>query len=273
MNVRGLNLGCGHRFHPDWENVDFFPSASSVRAHDLRKGIPYPDRTFDAVYHSHVLEHFPKQIAPVFLRECYRVLKPGGVIRVAVPDLEQIVRLYLKVLENAVSGGAAARAQYDWILLELYDQTVREYPGGEMLEVARKASAEQREFIRQRLGGEMDRMLKANLGDQEQSQTKHATSFKGVIGRLRRFALLLLDGPEAMKSYELGRFRHSGEVHRWMYDQYSLGRALEQVGFKSPRRLGAAESSIPGWAGFYLDTEPGGQSYKPDSLYMEADRS
>src|SRR6185437_7104009 len=73
--MRALNLGCGGRFQPDWENLDFAPASAAVRAHDLQKGIPFPDGTFDVVYHSHVLEHFPKQFAPSFLRECHRVLK------------------------------------------------------------------------------------------------------------------------------------------------------------------------------------------------------
>jgi SAM-dependent methyltransferase len=272
MNLRALNLGCGERFNPEWTNLDLARTGTNVQAHDLKQGIPFPDATFDVVYHSHVLEHFDRRAALDLLVECNRVLRSGGIIRVVVPDLEQIARLYLQALENAVSGGDAARAQYDWMLLELYDQTVRERSGGTMLEFARKGSAEHREFMRQRLGGEVDRMLKANPGDQGSIQAKQPISFRGVVGRLRRFALRLVAGPEIMKSYELGRFRGSGEVHHWMYDRYSLGRTLEQAGFRSPRSLGAAESSIPEWAGFHLDTEPDGLSYKPDSLYMEADR-
>src|SRR5580704_992300 len=85
--MRALNLGCGDRFHPNWENLDFVPVDRTVKAHDLRRGIPYPDGCFDVVYHSHVLEHFSKVEAPQFLRECFRVLAPSGIIRVVVPDL------------------------------------------------------------------------------------------------------------------------------------------------------------------------------------------
>jgi len=42
MTKRLLNLGCGDRFHPEWENVDYAPASAKVRAHDLRSGIPYP---------------------------------------------------------------------------------------------------------------------------------------------------------------------------------------------------------------------------------------
>src|ERR1700709_1713415 len=93
-----LNLGCGSHFDRQWVNVDFSKTGEGVIAHNLLNGIPFNDNTFEVVYHSHVLEHFPKDRAEEFIRECYRVLKPAGIIRVAVPDLEQIVSNYSRLL-------------------------------------------------------------------------------------------------------------------------------------------------------------------------------
>src|ERR1700676_4603594 len=115
--MKYLNVGCGYRFHLAWENVDFQPTGPSVRVCNLRKGIPYPEATFDVVYHSHVLEHFPKSMALGFLRDCHRVLKEGGVIRVVVPDLERIARLYLETLEKASRGDSGWPENYDWMVL------------------------------------------------------------------------------------------------------------------------------------------------------------
>lgn len=109
--------------------MDFVATAPCVRAHDLRLGIPYADESFDVVYHSHLLEHFPKKAAPPFLRECRRVLKRGGIIRIAVPDLEKIARAYIEAFEKASHGIPSWREKYDWMMLELYDQTVREQSG------------------------------------------------------------------------------------------------------------------------------------------------
>ena len=67
-------------------------------------------------------------------------------------------------------------------------------------------------------------------------------------------------------------FRRSGELHKWMYDRYSLGKALSTAGFTDIKQCGAAESRIAEWANFHLDTEPDGRTYKPDSLFMEATR-
>ncbi|MBD2605362.1 methyltransferase domain-containing protein [Scytonema hofmannii FACHB-248] len=109
-----LNLGCGDRYHPDWTNVDIVSTGGSVIAHDLTQGIPFPNASFDLVYHSHVLEHIPKTEAESFLKECYRVLRPQGVLRVVVPDLEQIAKTYLIAVEQASSGSQEWTSNYEW---------------------------------------------------------------------------------------------------------------------------------------------------------------
>ena len=103
-----LNLGCGNHFHPDWINVDFHSNHDHVIAHNLGQGIPFEDETFEVVYHSHLLEHFPRRKAKAFIEECFRVLQPRGIIRVVVPDLEQIAHEYLKALGSAVNGSEEA---------------------------------------------------------------------------------------------------------------------------------------------------------------------
>jgi len=87
-----VELGAAQRKGvPDWITLDFNGTADMV--HDLTQPLPFPDGSVDRVYSSHVLEHFtyPGQLLPL-LRECHRVLKPGGVISAAVPN----ARLYLE---------------------------------------------------------------------------------------------------------------------------------------------------------------------------------
>src|ERR1035437_720851 len=98
--IQLLNLGCGKRFHPDWINIDFVSSSKDVIACNLLKGIPYESNTFAVVYHSHVLEHFPKNEVNNFIAECFRVLKKDGIIRIAVPDFEALVKEYLHIMEK-----------------------------------------------------------------------------------------------------------------------------------------------------------------------------
>src|SRR5271166_2578243 len=80
-----LNVGCGRRVHDDWVNLDLVAHLPGVIPHDIRRGLPFRDNSFSAVYHSHVLEHLRRSSAHAFLRECYRVLAQGGILRVAVP--------------------------------------------------------------------------------------------------------------------------------------------------------------------------------------------
>ena len=268
--MRYLNLGCGQRFHSDWENVDFLPGGSSVRTHDLRKGIPFPDLSFDVVYHSHVLEHFSKVEGMQLLRQCHRVLRVDGIVRVAVPDLEQIARLYLEALDKSLGGDRDWQERYDWMILEMYDQTVRDESGGGMLAYLSRDPIPQREFVASRMGGELRRLKAPKPKDTHQTPLGKGSRILNLASRkIARLAL----GRKGIQAHDLGAIRISGEVHRWMYDRFSLARALEEAGFSCPRKVGPTESGIPEWTKFNLDTEADGSVYKPDSLYMEAIRS
>ena len=71
------------------------------------------------------------------------------------------------------------------------------------------------------------------------------------------------------KAMKIGKFRLQGEVHLCMYDRFSLGRLLNQIGFQNPVRCTAFESSIHNWSCFELDFHKD-TIRKPDSLFMEA---
>ncbi len=254
-NLKMLNLGCGYHYHPDWVNVDFVKTGPTVISYNLLMGIPFDDNTFDVVYHSHLLEHFPKRYAPVFIKECYRILKPGGVIRVVVPNLEGIIKEYLTNLEKALSGDEEAKNRYEWILLELFDQMVRNKSGGEMLEYWKQYPLPSEDYIIQRLGSEAKKNIDAI---RKQRTTITPNEYKNK--KYEHF-----DNP-----IEIGKFRLSGEIHQWMYDRYSLGKLLEEAGFVEVRVCMANESKIPNFNNYLLDIEPDGSTRKPDSLFMEA---
>lgn len=230
-----LNLACGARTAPGWNNLDFSPYAR-LRKHpllasalyavgilsnermrkleaidpgilhwNLARGVPFPDESFDVVYHSHFLEHLPRQGAKLFLIECWRVLKPGGILRVVVPDLELLVREYwdaLNVSEDA----------HDAAIAGLIDQMVRTESSG---------TAEQKPWVRR-----IERLLRGDAAK-------------------------------------------TGELHRWMYDVYSLARLLSDVGFGTLKQCESRTSWMEDWADFNLDTSVSGWVYKPKSLYLE----
>lgn len=279
--MKYLNLGCGNRFSPDWTNVNFTSTHPGVIAYNLTEGTPFPDNSFDVVYHSHLLEHFPKAQAPTFIQECYRVLRPQGVLRIAVPDLEQIIRSYIFALEQALDNSQEAANNYNWLLLELFDQVVRNHSGGEMIPYMHQENISNKNFIVKRLGTEARNIIES--ASQSSPPLPSDPWFKRLLRPVYHFlrdssyrrevVLEKILSSNDFQFLQIGRFRQSGEVHQWMYDRYSLAQLLQQSGFQQIQQRSAAESAIPNWLSFNLDTEPDGSVYKPDSLYMEATKS
>lgn len=266
--MKCLNLGCGYRYIESWDNVDFVSTGKSVRAHNLLQGIPFPDNTYDVVYHSHVLEHFPKDRAANFIKECFRVLKKGGVLRVVVPDLEGIVREYIRNLDGALTGDKEAASRYEWIIIEMLDQMVRHDTGGAMMKYWSQDKPGNEEYVSTRVGYEYLDYRKNFLAKKSQSQSNSvASSGTGV----RKKVMAAVSGePNAVEYLQLGRFRSHGEIHQWMYDRYSLGKLLQDTGFNDPKKFTAFTSNVNGWTEYqWLDVEDG-KVRKPDSLFMEA---
>lgn len=264
-----VNCGCGETFHPDWVNLDAAPCMPAVRRWDVRRRLPFADASVDAVYHSHLLEHLDAAEAKSFLRECRRVLRSDGTLRVAVPDLEGIAAAYLSELDVAARGGDSTR--YDWCRLELIDQAARTVSGGEMAALARSLTAEQRALVRARAGRELDGMLQPSPAGGRWRRLTPGKAWWRARRELLRVVAWLIGGRRVRAMFDEGCFRQSGEVHRAMYDRVSLARVLVECGFVRPVKVAAAESRIPGFARYGLEIVDGAVR-KPDSLFMEAVR-
>jgi predicted SAM-dependent methyltransferase len=88
-----LSLGSGGAPLPGWTNVDL-AGLPDLRL-DLRGPLPWPDASVRLIHSEHFLEHVPLAAARALLRECRRVLRDDGVLRIAMPDLAALVRAYL----------------------------------------------------------------------------------------------------------------------------------------------------------------------------------
>lgn len=128
-NIVKVNLGCGLQCLPGWINIDGsltallgskrFPIINKIlyrlagssnyysfgdynkviqnddlKFYDLKKGVPIYTDSANVIYCSHFLEHLSKDDGKTFLKECYRSLKNGGLLRIAVPDLDFAMNMY-----------------------------------------------------------------------------------------------------------------------------------------------------------------------------------
>lgn len=94
FNSRYLNLGCGNVYLPQMINVDFFTNRRKDYGLDLRYPFKMPDDSMDGIFCDHTMEHLSYEELEVSLRECCRVLKPGGVLRIVVPDMSLFATKY-----------------------------------------------------------------------------------------------------------------------------------------------------------------------------------
>ena len=270
-----LNVGCGNKFHKQWVNVDMTSNSEDVMAANLLKGIPFPDNHYDVLYHSQVLEHFPKEKAQDFIRECFRVLKTNGIIRVVVPNLENIVDEYKKFLiENIENPNDVSAANYEWIMLEMYDQTVRNHKGGQMAEFLKRPIVVNEDYVIGRIGY-VGRSLRENYLKRDRSRLtenlKKSFSSIAMFTRSARyvFSTMYQKIVPQSKASRIGTFRLGGEIHMWMYDRYSLARLLKDSGFVDISIKNPFESDIPYWNEYELDVKEG-LAYDPTSLFIEA---
>jgi predicted SAM-dependent methyltransferase len=113
-----LNLGCGEYVLSDWENWDA-DLAVAVRhpsvGHVPVPPIPLDDDSVEEIYCGHLLEHFEPAEADDLLRECRRVLVPGGRLGVVVPDTRRVLEHYLRQDGTVVE----VPARVDWHLNDL----------------------------------------------------------------------------------------------------------------------------------------------------------
>ena len=269
-----LNIGCGRRYHEDWVNLDLETSDPSVIRHDVNEGIPFEDGRFAAVYHSHILEHLEPADGRKLIQECYRVLKPGGILRVVVPDLECIARLYLETHQEAWLGDEASQINYNWMKLELLDQLVRRRSGGRMGRYMASREIKNSQFVKSRLGDEFS--ICQSHGSTEALASLPLLKRLGRMSlgfrrRLSRTLVGWLLGTDATAALDEGLFRSEGEIHRWMYDRFSLRELTESTGFEGFAICEAFESQIADYASFELDAV-GDLVRKPDSIFIECEK-
>ncbi|WP_417792918.1 class I SAM-dependent methyltransferase [Terasakiella pusilla] len=91
--VRKLHVGCGPNLYEGWLNTDGFPARSGIVYLDATRRLPFQNASWDFIYSEHFIEHISLRETYRLLQESFRCLKPGGVLRIATPDLVKICAL------------------------------------------------------------------------------------------------------------------------------------------------------------------------------------
>lgn len=271
--ARNVNLGCGSVFveSPEWLNLDFTPFSPAVKRANLLGRLPLKDASIDLVYSSHFLEHVPREIVPSLLSECYRVLAPGGVIRLVLPDLENIAREYLTMRD------CGNHDKSDFVVLELLDQCVRKTTGGELGKLYH--------LLQDNIAheGELISYVCHRVGEDLRENSASNSGAGGKVLKLQKFANLLRARAEryyiraviallpAAFCEQNVSFAGVGERHHWVWDFHQLQQALKAAGFRAVERYSANNSAVADFPFYPLDIDLQGRSRKgSESMYVEA---
>jgi len=107
-----LHVGCGQIYFEGWINIDI-DSEKADKKWDLKKTLPYKENSVDMIYNEHVIEHFTSKQGVRILADFYRILKPGGILRIATPDLDHLIDKYCST--NWADQAWMHNGPYQWI--------------------------------------------------------------------------------------------------------------------------------------------------------------
>jgi len=140
-----VQFGCAWSAPQGWRNFDASPTLrferipvlgklytkndsrfpSNVEYGDITKGLPVGDASCDAIYCSHVLEHLSLEDCRAALRNTHNMLKPGGVFRLVLPDLEYLIRQYTEASQNSASTPALEFMKFTGLGLEKRERGIK----------------------------------------------------------------------------------------------------------------------------------------------------
>lgn len=88
-----VNLGCGFTPFQGWQNLDILEHPEIIK-HDLTTPLPYEDNSVDLIYSEHFFEHLDEVDGFTLLQDCYKKLKPNGTLRISMPSLDEVLKIY-----------------------------------------------------------------------------------------------------------------------------------------------------------------------------------
>ncbi len=89
-----LHIGAGDNLLDGWLNTNYLSRSPRAIHLDATQRFPFPDQSFDYLFSEHMIEHISYPEGRFMLRECSRILRPGGRIRISTPDFQYLLDLY-----------------------------------------------------------------------------------------------------------------------------------------------------------------------------------
>lgn len=262
-----LNLACGDYFvnSQNWINCDFAPQSKSVKQVNLLGKFPFENNSFDLVYSSHYLEHIELDKVLDFMNQCNRVLKKNGIIRLVLPDFENIAREYVMNKDKNQSEFAAFN------IAEMIDQCVRTRSGGHLQEWYDRSQGnkELSEYIYSRTG--FKRKSTVELENKIKIRLKRITLMKLKLKLQLKMSYIVISVLPSWFTISHVSKVATGERHMWVHDFDSVKAFLEQSGFTEVRRVSAQFSCEPNFPLYPLDLNSQNHARKgKESMYIEA---
>lgn len=274
-----VNLGCGSVFctSKDWQNFDFSPADIGITYANLLARLPLEDGSCSVVYSSHFFEHIPRGRISKFLQECNRILEPGGILRLVMPDTEEICEEYLRQIQQ----GDGLKSQL--LILQLVDQYVRNTPGGELgrfynMIGSMPDNEEIVDYVKKRNGHIVETVPNRRFVDRLRGKIFSVESFAD-FANLVRSALnaMHIRGvsavlPSAFREQNVS-FAAVGEKHQWAWDFTQLKNCLVAADFLDVKRVSHNQSKIIDFPFYPLDVDRDGTPRKgAESMFIEAQK-
>lgn len=260
--MKKINLACGSKLCllPDWENIDFQNSGKNVRSMNLTKKLKFKDNSIDVIYHSQFIEHLSYDQGLSFLKECFRILEKGGIMRIVTPNLENQITEYLSLIKEIkkVKNNDKLILKYKWIKLELLDQLARNQSGGEQVKFLKENKENISEYIENRLG-KSGRDLLDHLD---------VTTSDGFFKKIAKNIYHAIKN-SGSKYSRVGKFRLGGEIHHTVFDSVDLNILLKEAGFNLSEVMAYDKSNIPNWNLTQLDISSEGFHDGKNCLFIE----
>lgn len=273
-------------FLKEFTNVRFSvypqPPEFPYLRHDLSTPLPFSDACFDHINSYHIFEHLSPEEADAHAKELFRILKPGGILRVSTPDLERISREYLEYLEKSLQDPGKSNLQrYQWCVYELIDQATRTQSGGMMYQAIASGDYD-KEYLMDRYSDVFDPFLNNHSGKEQAAETTNQPAQPASKGLARR--LLSLTPGKLVNRWRWIQYRRAvarldremeGDLRliresvRWMHDRLSLRLLVEDAGFHQVKDMDFKSSDIPDWDSYDLDCSNYAERAIDPSVYIE----